>query len=190
VNMLKDGFQVGFRHQVKRFRYGAAFPLVVHQQAQGAHADLLLRLFARDIQHRATAFRHFHCHLQHQGRFADSRVAADQDDGTGHHAAAQHPGKFANRQGQAFLRVAGDFREFLGVRFAAEPARGGRGGRVENLFHHCPVTAAGWAASHGCGSGSPAFLTYVLSLCLRHRRIIAQTGLLLLSSRENPLGNI
>ena len=72
--------------------------------------DLAFRLFTRDIENIAID-RHLQSDLQHEGRFANARVAADQYDRTGDNSATQDAGKFTDRHGQAVLIIALNFRQ-------------------------------------------------------------------------------
>ncbi len=118
--MLEDDAQVGFGDQEKvvgdisfrrRIRCGVSGGLCIAirgaQQAHGAHLDLALGFFAGNIQHAGIAG-HYQRNLQQQRRFTNSRVAADEDDGAGHNAAAQDAGKFANCHRLALFAIIAD----------------------------------------------------------------------------------
>ena len=85
-----DVFDVGGRGQIDRRRF--------QPQPAGADFDLIGRLFARNV----VAFRPFGqvgdagTDLQQQSRFADTGIAADQNDRTGHQPAAANAVKLAD----------------------------------------------------------------------------------------------
>ena len=89
-----DHHQVGtvlgdLRHDVFQQRFGIDQALVVADaDARGAHLDLLGRLLARDVEGFQSVRRQRD--LQREGRFADSRLAAHEDQRPRDHPAAQH----------------------------------------------------------------------------------------------------
>ena len=65
------------------------------------HLDLLRRLFAGHIEQPASALGQLCADLQQEGRLADSRVPADQDQRAGNDAPAQHAGELGDGDGDA-----------------------------------------------------------------------------------------
>ena len=57
----------------------------------GAHPDLAARLLAGDVQRAPPGLRPLVGDLEQQRRLAHARIAGEQRDRTGHHAAAEHP---------------------------------------------------------------------------------------------------
>ncbi len=74
--------------------------LGIHRQPLGAQGDLGTGLFAADVQH-TLDFRQIRQRLQQQGRFADTRIAADQHYPAGHQSAAEHPVEFLDTGAEA-----------------------------------------------------------------------------------------
>ncbi len=83
VDVAEDGRQVGLARQVQLVVQGAG--------TFGAQAHLARRLLGTGVQDTATAASRLGRDLEQQGRFADARLAAEQDRGSGHDAAAEYP---------------------------------------------------------------------------------------------------
>ena len=83
---LQNRFQTGFRQHPQFFvgRAGTA----------GPHPGLGRRLLARDIKHRTAMARKMSGRRQQQGRFADSRISADQSQGPGYDTTAEYAVQF------------------------------------------------------------------------------------------------
>jgi len=108
-----DSLKIRCREQLHPFRRRA--------EAVGAQPDLLRRFFARDIE-RPGFWRQQTQDLQEQGRFADARVTAQQDQRTADKATAQHSVELGQATGQAGLAVRDDLAEIDHGRFA-DPCR-------------------------------------------------------------------
>ena len=65
-------------------------------QPLAAHSHLAHRFFTGNIQYFMAVFRNTVQCLKHEGRFADSRISADEDKGSGDQAAAQDAVEFSD----------------------------------------------------------------------------------------------
>ena len=74
-----------------------------------AHLDLLRGFFTRDVEHRRITLLKPMQGLKHQGGFPDTGIAADQDDRSGHDAAAEHTVEFGQAGGKTELLGDGYF---------------------------------------------------------------------------------
>ena len=101
LDVLENALQRGFA-QDQQIRRGDA-------QTLGAHLDLARRFLAGNVETGDTFFAYGGKGLQQQRRFADTRVAADQDHRAGHQPAAEDAVKLADAGKQAafFRRVDG-----------------------------------------------------------------------------------
>ncbi len=64
--MFQNDIQVGLSDQQKTLRHGLLIIILSSAQAQGAHFDLALRLFPRNVEHPAV-ISHLQRHLQQEG---------------------------------------------------------------------------------------------------------------------------
>ncbi len=119
---------------------------IAQAQPLGAEAYLADRLFARHVDDAASGARHRGGDLDQDGRLADAGVAADEDRGAGHEAAADHPVELADAGEPA--RQLGGLAEERGKldRLPAPGAERHRGGGRRLLGERVPL-AAGLAAA-------------------------------------------
>ena len=114
-----DGFDAGFGHDLE---------LVLGKaQTPGAHGHLLLRLLAGDVQRRH-ADGDVAQGLQQDRRFADPRVATDQDHGAIDQATAQHTVELGAAGGEARDLLDADLSQGLDLRLLPRPAGAARAG--------------------------------------------------------------
>jgi hypothetical protein len=119
ADLLENALGAGLRQQVER--------RVAHAQPVAARLDLVFRLLARGIEHRTDVVGEVGRRLQQQGRLAYARLAAEQDQGSGDNAAAQHPVELVDAGGDAVSVGSFDLRVLL------RPARRHPEGRVAML---------------------------------------------------------
>ena len=160
---LLDGLgDVGQRHLGQHRQRRA-----VNAQARAAQGHLCQRLFAAHVQH-PLVLRHQCQRLQQQRGLANARVASDQHDRTGHHAAAQHavelgqPGRQPRHRVHRHLRQQRDRRGLGQHARRRASATGILFGQTE-LFQRVPGLA-GWALSQPLGRGVAAFTADELGL--------------------------
>ena len=79
-----------------------------YAEAAGTEPDLVEGFLAADIDDALAAAGERGCGLQRQRGLADAGVAADQDPGTGHDAAAQHPVQLLDAGAQTWRRGGGE----------------------------------------------------------------------------------
>ena len=142
--------------------------LGVDQQAVGPQAqplaaelDLPVRLLARDVEHAQAPGRDRAGDLEEQGGLAHARFAAEQHQGAGHDAAAQHPVELRQPGGQAgallrFDPVVGHGLDPPARRGGGRPAAGRRGGG--HFLHQAVPGAAVGAAPQPLGGAVAAAL--------------------------------
>ena len=170
-----DHHQVGsllgdLRHDVLQQRFGIDQAFVVPDSyACCAHLDLLGRLLARDIEGLQSVRRQRD--LQREGRFADARLAAHQDQRSGDHAAAQHPVDFGVPEVDAHVFALADVFHPLGLR-RGQGARHGRRHRTaftgdDLLGEGVPLAARG-ASSQPFGGFETAVLAEICLFDLCH----------------------
>ena len=150
----QDGVQVGFRDHQQIARDGA--------QPLAAQPDLLDRFFAGDIQDFVVVACQTEKDLEHQGRFADARVPADQHQRAAHQAAAQNPVKLLQVGLEAFFvvdvdRVDGDR---PGPRACQLRRHAGNGVIPPDLFQQTVPLAAVRAFAHPFGGLVTTCLAY------------------------------
>lgn len=121
LNVRKYNREVCFCHQEQIPRKGALSAGTVAREPHGAHFHLAFGFLAGNIQHKVL-FGQFHRQLQGERGLADARVAANQDDRTGHNAPAQHPGKFLHAHRHAFFALAFDIRQAARLGGRIQPA--------------------------------------------------------------------
>jgi len=163
LDMRGDGFQVrlGQHENVAR---GDSQPL-------GAQLDLRGGFLAGDVEDGPLAAGERVAHLDEQGGLADTGIAADEHDGTGHDAAAQHAAQLADRHGDAFVAIGRD----VGQGLRADAGRQSDAGRPawrgllhRHLDQRVPLAAIR-AAAHPLALCAAAGLADVPGLRLRHR---------------------
>ena len=93
ADFFEDALDARLREQEQR-RVADAKPVA-------ARLDLMLRLFARCVEHGADRLREVRGRLQQQRRLADAGFAAEQDERAGNDAAAEHAVEFADAAGDA-----------------------------------------------------------------------------------------
>jgi hypothetical protein len=156
-DLLEDALDAGLRQQVER-RNADAEPVA-------AALDLMLRLLARGVQHRPDGAREMCRGLQQERRLADARLAAEENEGAGHDAAAEHAIELADAARQPLRLCALDFRVQLGraggaeLRVAIARRRRCRGLGHALLDQGIPGAALG-AAPHPLGRLRPALLAH------------------------------
>ena len=118
--------------------------LVADPDAGCAHLDLLGRLLARDVERSEPVCREGD--LEREGRFPDSRFAAQQHERPGHHAAAQHPVHLRVAQVEPAVFAFADVGHALGPAFGQRSADGCRHlaapARDDLLGEGVPLSAA------------------------------------------------
>ena len=138
---------------------------VAQAEALGAQPDLADRLLAGDIDDAASGARQRGGDLDQDGRFADARIAADEERGARHEAAADDPVELADagERARQLRRFAGERGER--DRLAAAGAKRGRrgaGASSASVFHspqasqrpcHFEETAPQLAQTY-CGAGA------------------------------------
>ncbi len=115
-------------------------------QARRPHAHLGRRLLAGEIDDPGAGLGELGGRLEQQRRFADARLAADQDGGARDEAAAEHAVKLgdAGRQARGFMGGGGEGFEGGQPAFAALDGDQGRGaGRGSLLDDGVPLAAGG-----------------------------------------------
>ena len=142
-----------------------------NSQSFRPHLNLSGRFFAGAVQHRAGMAAHGIGNLQHQGRFADTGVAAQQDQRSRHDAAAQHAVQFADARPDAAHLFHGDILQQGRLRPLALPrADAFRRFRHSLFFHHrIPFSALGAPAQPAAGHAA-AVSAYVSDLRFSHQR--------------------
>ncbi len=127
-DLLEYALEARLRQQVQR-RAADAKPLATR-------FDLMLRLFAGAVQHRADRPRHVGRRLQQQRRLADARLAAQQHQRTRDDAAAQHAVEFVDGGGEP--------RVLLDLDIRVQPGDSGRpGGRIPMSAGRSPTVLGG-----------------------------------------------
>ena len=159
--LRKDLLQVGFAED-------EALRIVVRQPIS-PQLQLPAALLARDIER--LPLRQPQDGLQHQRRFTDARLSADQHQGALHQAATQHPVQLHIVKVDAFLRLRRDVAQQLGTvmspfHHARHRAFDDRLFR-DNLLHVGVPLATIGALPHPFRRGSPTIGTNInrLSLC-------------------------
>ena len=180
LQLLQHQLQVGFGQQLQAGcgrrrapvlpvrRAGGPGPLPLLRQPPPAQLHLLGRLLGAHIEHRLT-HRHGAGALEQEGGFADAGIAAQEHQGAGHEAAAEHPVEFAVAAGQALQWSIPDRGDRLGAAGAPRPAGavwgigGGHrptaaavGGNSGLLHQGVPATAARTATEVLTGAGAAA----------------------------------
>lgn len=138
-------------------------------EAGGPHLELCFALLPGDVQDFAVA--DMQCHLQQQRGLSDAGLAAQQDDGAGHDAAAEHPVELAEGGGDAGQLQQRDLID--GLRRAFGDCGGGAalGGRLlplHDLLHEGVPLAARRTAADPLRRLRPAVLAEVLGFALCH----------------------
>ena len=85
-DLLQNPLEARLSEQIQRS--------IAHGQALAARLDLMFGFFPRAVEHRSGGSRHVGGCLQEQRRLADARLPAEQDERTGHDAAAEHAIEF------------------------------------------------------------------------------------------------
>jgi len=115
------------RHDVLQQRLGVDHALLVADpEPHGAHLDLLGRLLARDVEGLQSV--RGQGDLERKGRFADARLAAQQHERSGDHAAAQHAVHLGVAQIEPPVFALADVTHPLGFRRRQRPCGDGRYG--------------------------------------------------------------
>ena len=143
-------------------------PFVADAQTQGPHLDLLGRLFARNIEGFQAVVRQGD--LQAEGRFADTRLAAEQHEGAGHEPSAQHavhlPVSQVDAAVFAFVDVGDSLRTGFGQ--VGDSRRSAAAFTGDHLFGECVPFPAGGAASQPFGGFEAAVAAEECFLDLCH----------------------
>ena len=138
-----------------------------------AHLDLLGRLLARDIERFQPVRRQ--CDLQREGRLADARLPAHEDQRPRHHPAAQHTVHLAVAHVYAAVFAFADVAYALGFRRGQRPCGIGRHGTAftgyDLLRKGVPLAARG-AAPQPFGGFEPAILAEKGLFDFCHRCIV------------------
>ena len=133
-----------------------------------AHLDLLGRLFARNIEGFQAVVRQGD--LQAEGRFADTRLAAEQHEGAGHEPSAQHavhlPVSQVDAAVFAFVDVGDSLRTGFGQ--VGDSRRSAAAFTGDHLFGECVPFPAGGAASQPFGGFEAAVAAEECFLDLCH----------------------
>lgn len=124
--------------------------VAIEAEAGGAEADLPGRLLAADIGHGLALDGEEGGGLEHEGRLADTGVAADEEERAGHDAAAEHAVEFGDAGREARSLLVDHFGEGDGASggcFAwSSPAGGAGTGAAFERFEGVPFVALGAAA--------------------------------------------
>ncbi|CUX29170.1 hypothetical protein AGR7B_Cc50034 [Agrobacterium deltaense RV3] len=135
-----------------------------------AQTHLCHRLFARDIDDAVSAPRKSRCGLHEERRFADTRIAADQNRRTAHETAAGRPVEFADagRNARRFLDLAGKRGEGDRPTLLGCLAWPGADATHRILFDDGVPLAAAFAFSRPAGVNRAAVLAHELGLGFGH----------------------
>ena len=101
-DLFENPLETGFSEQIKRRR--------ADRQSLAARLDLMLRFFARAVQHGTDRARHVGGRLQQQRGLADAGLAAEQHERSRHDAAAEYAIEFADACRQSWKLLDFDVR--------------------------------------------------------------------------------
>ena len=106
VDVLEDSLHGGLTDNVKP-SVSVIVMVIVIVYSVGTHFDLLFALFAADVEEREGPGGQGQGGLEKEGALADARLAAEEEEGTGDDAAAQHTVELGTVGGDALCGAVG-----------------------------------------------------------------------------------